>query len=81
VPPLPDAVPAGLSVRELTERHRKDANCAACHVRIDPYGMTLEQFDAIGRLRPASAMKPTAVATAMAIHCAVLRAGSMAGGG
>jgi hypothetical protein len=58
VPPLPDAVPAGLTVRELTERHRKDANCAACHVRIDPYGMTLEQFDAIGRLRPASAMKP-----------------------
>ena len=58
VPPLPDAVPAGLSVRELTERHRKDANCAACHVRIDPYGMTLEQFDAIGRLRPASTMKP-----------------------
>ena len=58
VPPLPDAVPAGLSVREITERHRKDANCAACHVRIDPYGMTLEQFDAIGRLRPASAMKP-----------------------
>jgi hypothetical protein len=58
VPPLPDAVSAGLSVRELTERHRKDANCAACHVRIDPYGMTLEQFDAIGRLRPASSMKP-----------------------
>jgi len=58
VPPLPDAVPAGLSVRELTERHRKDENCAACHVRIDPYGMPLEQFDAIGRLRPASAMKP-----------------------
>ena len=58
VPPLPDTVPAGLSVRELTERHRKDTNCAACHVRIDPYGMTLEQFDAIGRLRPASTMKP-----------------------
>ena len=58
VPPLPDAVPAGLTVRELTELHRKDANCAACHARIDPYGMTLEQFDAIGRLRPASAMKP-----------------------
>ena len=58
VPPLPEAVPAGLSVRELTERHRQDPNCAACHVRIDPYGMTFEQFDAIGRLRPASAMKP-----------------------
>lgn len=58
VPPLPDTVPVGLSVRELTERHRKDPNCSACHVRFDPYGMTLEQFDAIGRLRPASAMKP-----------------------
>ena len=58
VPPLPDAVPEGLSVRELTERHRKDENCAACHVRIDPYGLTLEQFDAIGRLRPANEMKP-----------------------
>ena len=58
VPPLPDAVPAGLSVREITERHRKDPNCAACHVRFDPYGLTLEQFDALGRLRPASAIKP-----------------------
>ena len=58
VPPLPEDVPAGLSVRELTERHRQDPNCAACHVRIDPYGITLEQFDAIGRLRPASAMRP-----------------------
>lgn len=58
VPPLPDAVPEGLSVRELTERHRKDETCAACHVRIDPYGMTLEQFDGIGRLRPATEMKP-----------------------
>jgi hypothetical protein len=27
-------------------------------VRIDPYGLTLEQFDAIGRLRLASTMKP-----------------------
>jgi hypothetical protein len=58
VQPLPDAVPEGLSVRELTERHRKDETCAACHVRIDPYGMTLEQFDGIGRLRPENEMKP-----------------------
>ncbi len=26
--------------------------CATCHQRIDPYGFALEQFDAIGRLRP-----------------------------
>ena len=58
VPPLPERPPAGLSVREITERHRADPKCAGCHVRIDPYGMTLERFDAIGRLRPASELKP-----------------------
>jgi hypothetical protein len=58
VPPLPETPPAGLSVREITERHRQDSKCAGCHVRIDPYGMAMERFDAIGRLRPASELKP-----------------------
>ena len=58
VPPLPETPPAGLSVREITERHRADPKCAGCHIRIDPYGMALERFDAIGRLRPASELKP-----------------------
>ena len=58
VPPLPETPPVGLSVREITERHRKDPNCASCHIRIDPFGMTLEQFDALGRLRPAKELKP-----------------------
>ena len=58
VPPLPETPPAGFSVREITERHRADSKCAGCHVRIDPYGMAMERFDAIGRLRPASELKP-----------------------
>lgn len=58
VPPLPETPPDGLSVREITERHRQDAACAGCHLRIDPYGMTLEQFDALGRLRPAEELQP-----------------------
>ena len=58
VPPLPEIPPAGLSVREITERHRKDPNCAGCHIRIDPFGMTLEQFDALGRMRTAKELKP-----------------------
>ena len=57
VPPLPETPPKGLSVRQITERHRKDPNCANCHIRIDPYGMTLEQFDALGRLRPTNELK------------------------
>ncbi|MFM8414523.1 MAG: DUF1592 domain-containing protein [Planctomycetota bacterium] len=58
VPPLPESVPAGLSVREITERHRQDPRCAGCHERIDPYGLALERFDAVGRLRPVDALKP-----------------------
>ena len=58
VPPLPETPPAGLSVREITERHRQDVKCAGCHVRIDPYGMAMERFDAIGRLRSPSELKP-----------------------
>lgn len=52
VPQLPDALPNGLSTRELIERHSSDKACARCHARIDPYGFALEQYDAIGRLRP-----------------------------
>ena len=52
VPQLPETVPDGLTSRQLIERHSAVSECAKCHVRIDPYGFALEQFDAIGRLRP-----------------------------
>lgn len=51
VPQLADAVPAGLTERQLIERHSSDAACAKCHARIDPFGFALEHFDAIGRRR------------------------------
>ncbi len=53
VPQIPDdgSGAAGLSVRELTERHRSVAECAHCHERIDPYGFALEAFDAVGAWR------------------------------
>jgi hypothetical protein len=55
VPPLPDdeAETDGLTVRQLVERHVSDPQCAGCHRRIDPYGFSLEAFDAIGRHRRA----------------------------
>jgi hypothetical protein len=58
VPPLPETPPAGLSVRQITERHRADPQCAGCHQRIDPFGMALEGFDALGRLRPIGELQP-----------------------
>ena len=51
VPQLPEAVPEGLTARQLIERHSSDPACAKCHARIDPYGFALEGYDAIGRAR------------------------------
>jgi len=52
VPLLPeDEATEKLSVRQLVEKHTSDERCAHCHVRIDPLGFSLEEFDAIGRRR------------------------------
>jgi Protein of unknown function (DUF1592)/Protein of unknown function (DUF1588)/Protein of unknown function (DUF1585)/Protein of unknown function (DUF1595) len=42
------------SVRERLEAHRKNPSCAICHVRMDPLGFSLENFDALGQWRTAS---------------------------
>ena len=52
VPQLPESVPTGLTARQLIEHHSSVPACAKCHVKIDPYGFSLERFDAIGRLQP-----------------------------
>jgi Protein of unknown function (DUF1588)/Protein of unknown function (DUF1585) len=53
VPQLPESEldTNGLTMRQITERHREVASCAKCHDRIDPFGFALEGFDAIGRRR------------------------------
>jgi hypothetical protein len=33
------------------EAHRKNPSCAVCHVRMDPLGFSLENFDALGKWR------------------------------
>jgi hypothetical protein len=54
VPPLPDDERSGrqrvLSVREKIEKHRASAACASCHKIMDPIGLALENFDAVGSL-------------------------------
>src|SRR5262249_12472374 len=52
-PGLPDSGEDGkpLSVRQRMEQHRKNPVCASCHVRMDPLGVALEHFDAIGKWR------------------------------
>ena len=39
------------TIRELLDKHRNNASCAACHAKIDPPGFALESFDVIGGYR------------------------------
>jgi len=48
-PPTPQSPKATL--REKIEAHRNDANCAACHAKIDPLGLAWDNYDAIGQWR------------------------------
>jgi hypothetical protein len=49
--PADDRVRDGMTFRQRLELHRKDANCASCHARLDPLGFGLENFDVLGRWR------------------------------
>jgi hypothetical protein len=52
VPALKDnTVAANLSVRERLAQHRANPACASCHNLMDPVGLSLENFDAVGRWR------------------------------
>jgi mono/diheme cytochrome c family protein len=46
------------SVREMLEVHRRNPTCASCHARMDPLGLSLENFDAIGQWRTTDAGVP-----------------------
>jgi cytochrome c551/c552 len=52
VPPLDEKPTAtAKSVRARIEQHRANPACASCHKIMDPIGLSLENFDAIGRWR------------------------------
>lgn len=56
-PPPPPNVPAleasekpsgGSTLRELLAAHRNEPLCASCHARMDPIGLAMENFNALG---------------------------------
>lgn len=47
---LPDITP-GLNQRDRLQQHRQVALCASCHDKMDPIGIVLDNFDALGRSR------------------------------
>ncbi len=59
-PPPPAAVPvidladpeiAKLTLKQRIENHRNAAACMSCHVKIDPWGIAFENYDAVGGWR------------------------------
>ena len=70
-PPPPPDVPdletaeggQALSMREAMEQHRANPVCASCHRLMDPLGLALENFDAIGRWRDRSETRGSINAT------------------
>jgi hypothetical protein len=58
-PPPPDVVAAletpppgsGTTLRDILEQHRANPRCAGCHNLMDPIGLGLENFDAVGSYR------------------------------
>jgi mono/diheme cytochrome c family protein len=56
IPPPPGNVPAiepdirgARTIREMLAKHRSQDSCASCHVKIDPPGFALENYDPAGR--------------------------------
>ena len=63
VAPPPSNVPAlsdsagesleeALSIADLLAKHRTVESCADCHVRLDPWGIPFEKYNAIGKYQP-----------------------------
>ncbi|MGJ8675989.1 MAG: DUF1592 domain-containing protein [Akkermansiaceae bacterium] len=66
-PPAPAAVPEidltdpeilKMTLKERIEDHRNQPACASCHIKIDPWGIAFEEYDAIGLWREKVAGKP-----------------------
>ena len=66
-PPPPPAVPqidladpeiAKMTLKERIEDHRNHAACMSCHIKIDPWGIAFENYDALGQWRDEIQGKP-----------------------
>ena len=51
VPAIEPDIRGATTIREQLAKHRQQASCASCHVKIDPPGFAMENFDPSGRWR------------------------------
>ncbi len=62
VPALEDSAPKNSdrvpTLRETLAVHRQNALCASCHDRMDPLGLAMENFNALGQVRTVDMKQP-----------------------
>ena len=61
MPPLEDSAKGpnkNLTLREVLQIHAEQKLCASCHVRMDPIGLALENYNAIGIWRDTEKGRP-----------------------
>ncbi len=73
-PPPPPAVPEidltdpeilKLTLKQRMEDHRNDVACMSCHVKIDPWGIAFEHYDATGAWRESVGDQPVDATAAL----------------
>ncbi|MFO1063815.1 MAG: DUF1592 domain-containing protein [Pirellulales bacterium] len=76
-PPPPPAVPqidrtnpeiAKMTLKERIEDHRKQPACYNCHMKIDPWGIAFENYDALGKWRDKIGEKPVDASSDLPNH-------------
>ncbi len=51
IPALPDEIGTATTLRERMQEHTKSSACIGCHIQMDQYGFSLENFNGIGQFR------------------------------
>jgi hypothetical protein len=76
-PPPPPAVPqidlanpeiAKMTLKERIEDHRNHPACISCHIKIDPWGIAFENYDALGKWRDQVQGKPVDASSELFNH-------------
>ncbi|NNC87542.1 MAG: DUF1588 domain-containing protein, partial [Akkermansiaceae bacterium] len=46
-----DSADQAVSIKDLLEKHREEESCNDCHVRLDPWGIPFERYNAAGQFQ------------------------------
>ena len=51
IPAIEPDIRGAVSIRDQLAKHRNSKSCASCHIKIDPSGFALEEFNPVGDIR------------------------------